>query len=71
MAEYGPIIERDGGRIILKSNDSTYIIIDKDKIILKGTIIVDGDVDIKGGADGMICGTSIASVKNGIVVGIH
>lgn len=71
MAEYGPIIERDGGRIILKSNDSTYIIIDKDKIILKGTIIIDGDVDIKCGADGMICGTSIAAVKNGIVVGIH
>lgn len=70
MPSEGPRIERDGGCIKLIANENTYIEINRDSITLNGNIIIKGSVDIENGADGIICGTSIAAVKNGIITGI-
>lgn len=71
MAEEGPRIERDGGCIKLISNENTYIIIDKDKIIIKGTVVIDGILKNTVAAAGATCGTSISVVKNGVIAGIY
>ena len=70
MLSNGPRIERDGTSIILYGSENTYIKIDKDKIEIKGNIIINGTLKVNSGASGMACGTSITIIKDGQVIGV-